>query len=200
MSTTEHEFVTKFLTLATLSQPVLAKDFNKPLQEVTSLGVALPALKYKYDPKRVNKIFGSVSASSSGSIKLTLKNVRPPKFSVEHEFSVNDTIHQVKQLLVQENKIQQVKQLKLLLKGKVLHDKILLSDLNTNEATLTVMVSKPVDKLSESDPVVSPVEEVSQDIIIPWNDIEILLKSKLNNDQQASQALEKLKKGWGLSQ
>lgn len=200
MSTTEHEFVTKFLTLATLSQPVLAKDFNKPLQEVTSLGVALPALKYKYDPKRVNKISGSGAASSSGSIKLTLKNVRPPKFSVEHEFSVNDTIHQVKQLLVQENKIQQVKQLKLLLKGKVLHDKILLSDLNTNEATLTVMVSKPVDKLSESDPVVSPVEEVSQDIIIPWNDIEILLKSKLNNDQQASQALEKLKKGWGLSQ
>ncbi|EDO16474.1 hypothetical protein Kpol_1066p41 [Vanderwaltozyma polyspora DSM 70294] len=198
MTTTESEFVSKFLTLATLSDPILWRDYQKPLKEVKSLGVALPPLKYKYDPKRVKKSDGSAS-----SIKLTLKSVRAPKFSVEQKFSTNDTVYQVKQLLVAEGQVEHVEQLKLLLKGKVLHDKMLLADFNLSDATLNVMVSKaPVKEINTEG--ASEIETNSTNIDlsnleVPWNEIELLLKTKFNNDKHASLTLQRLQKGWELT-
>ncbi|CCE66281.1 hypothetical protein TPHA_0P01230 [Tetrapisispora phaffii CBS 4417] len=206
---TELEFVSRFLTLATLSEPVFSKDYQKPLQEVTSLGVALPGLRYKYEPSRVRKNAGSsnngsgsMSDNASNAIKLTLKSIRAPKFSIEHEFSGNDTVLQVKLFLVNEKKVEQKEQLKLLLKGKVLHDKFLLSDLNVTEATLNVMVSKPVlSTADEVEPEAPSLDSVSPTVSyeVPWDEIETLLNNKWNNQEQVFKALKKMKTNYEMN-
>ena len=191
MTSPEHEFVSKFLTLATLSQPVLPSDYKKPLLQVNTLGVALPALKYKYSPKKWLK-----SANSQKSLKLTLKNIRPPKFTLDHEFDPNDTVYQVKEYLISEGKAQEANQLKLLLKGKVLHDSELLSGLNTDTAIITVMISR-VNKpdISTQEPSI----QTQYPMTLPWKAIESALSSELKDSQQVASALARLQKGWKMA-
>ncbi|GAV52806.1 hypothetical protein ZYGR_0AI00880 [Zygosaccharomyces rouxii] len=184
----EHEFVSKFLTLATLNQPVLPKDYKKPLHQVNSLGVALPALRYKYHAKKSNK------DDNDKGLKLVLKNIRPPKFTLENEFGRNDTVRQVKEFLISEGKAQQLSQLKLLLKGKVLHDSGILSELLEDEATITVMISKAEAVQQPEEP--TPVKEPLQ---IPWEAIENTLAREWNDSQQVELALQRLQRGWDLT-
>ncbi|GCE99948.1 hypothetical protein ZYGM_001954 [Zygosaccharomyces mellis] len=188
MASPEHEFVSKFLTLATLNQPVLPADYKKPLQQVNSLGVALPALKYKYHSKKTNR------HNNDKGLKLVLKNIKPPKFTLEHVFSCNDTVRQVKELLISEGKAQQSSQLKLLLKGKVLHDSGILSELLENEATITVMISKLEAVQPQEEP--TTTRKILQ---VPWKAIENTLAQEWDDPQQAALALERLQRGWNLT-
>ncbi|CCH59663.1 hypothetical protein TBLA_0B08480 [Henningerozyma blattae CBS 6284] len=144
MSSSEAEFAQNFITLATLNKPTLSRDYKKPLSEVNQLGVALPPLKYRYRTRNKN------TSSSKSSVKLTLKSVRPPKFSIQQDFNSHDTVTEVKQFLVNSEKVQQIGQLKLLLKGKVLHDSVSLSELDITEAVINVMVSKPLNVNAQS--------------------------------------------------
>lgn len=193
MTSPEHDFVSRFLTLATLSQPVLPSDYKKPLVQINSLGVALPALKYKYNPKK------SSSTISPGHdvIKLTLKSVRAPKFVFDHEFDRNDTVHEVKESLVSEGKAQEVNQLKLLLKGKVLHDSELLSSFNMDSGVITVMISKPPtpDPSKQQEDVTSSQSTLK----LPWGAIESALDSELKDAKQVALALARLQKGWEMT-
>lgn len=191
MTSPEHEFVSKFLTLATLSQPVLPSDYRRPILQVNTLGVALPALKYKYSPKK-----GLKTASSQKSIKLTLKNIRPPKFTLDHEFDPNDTVYQVKEYLISEGKAQEANQLKLLLKGKVLHDSELLSGLNIDTAIITVMISR-VNKPDISTQ--EPSTPTQYPMTLPWKAIESALTSEFKDSQQVASALARLQKGWEMA-
>lgn len=199
MSSPEYEFVSKFITLASLSEPALPADYKVPLQQVTKLGVALPALKYKYDPK---KFRGSKNGldSSNRTVSLTLKSIRPPKFSIDQKFSVNDTVYQVKEHLVREGKALQIQQLRLLLKGKVLHDSELLSDAVPEAAIITVMISKPAAPEIDgagSKSLPTPAEE-TKDMEIPWIEIEKALKSKLKTSEQVAEVLDRLKRGYDM--
>lgn len=142
MSAPELEFINNFITLGTLNTPALPAEYRKPLSEVTQLGVALPALKYRY---RARKQVSADESSASKKIKLTLKSIRAPKFSIEQEFPAHETIGFVKQFLIEEGKAQAIEQLKLLLKGKVLHNTVLLSDPKLDGAVLTVMITKLAD-------------------------------------------------------
>lgn len=205
----ERDFTTKFLTLASLNEPVLASNYQKPLKDVTALGVALPALKYRYNPNRAKRVHTNDAEDQNG-VRLTLKSIRNPKFVITNNFNKNDTILQIKKYILTEGKVEQIEQLKLLLKGKVLHDNLLLLELGTEEATINVMVSAPKQQTTttpipatESTPVVDdePVQESITDlenISLPWNDIEILLQNKLNNAEEVNFAMDRLKKGWNL--
>lgn len=189
----EQEFVSKFLTLATLSPPALSKDYKKPLQQVNSLGVALPALKYKYHAKRSN------DGNDGKRLKLVLKNIKAPKFVLESEFGRNDTVRQVKEYLVHEGKAQQLGQLKLLLKGKVLHDTGILSELIDNEATITVMISKPgiVQQDQQHQEVTVALQE--KPLEVPWQAIAKTLSAELQDFHQVELTLQRLQRGWELT-
>ena len=206
----ERDFTTKFLTLASLNEPVLSANYQKPLKDVTTLGAALPALKYRYNPNRAKRVHTTDSENENG-VKLTLKSIRNPKFVISNSFNKNDTVLQVKEFILKEEKVEQVEQLKLLLKGKVLHDNLLLLELGTEDATINVMVSAPKPQTNpttvpttQSTPVVDdePVQESISDlesIILPWNDIETLLQSKLKNAEEVNYTIDRLKKGWNLA-
>ncbi|EJS41830.1 YOL111C [Saccharomyces arboricola H-6] len=205
----EHEFVSKFLTLATLSGPKLPKSHIKPLTEVANLGVPLPTLKYKYKQNHAKKLKlqHGQQGQAEAVVHLTLKRIQAPKFAIEHDFSPSDTVLQLKQQLISEDKASHLSEIKLLLKGKVLHDKLFLSDLKIEPAnsTITVMIkpnpaiakeSEVTDSTSSPSPVTTPVQES----VVPWDDIEALLNDKFKNDRPvAKQIMDRLQKGWSLT-
>lgn len=200
----EKDFVTKFLSLAALSEPALPSSYQKPLQEVSSLGVALPPLKYRYDPKRVKRS-DSEGSKAIQSVKLTLKSVRP-KFIIEHSFDATSTIYQVKEYVIKNSEVHQIGQLKMLLKGKVLHDSALLADFKKADVVINIMVSKPViiDEDNIGSPELQPLDKKQntqkKQLSIPWEDIEALLKNKFNNEADAKSAILRLKRGWDLGE
>ncbi|AJT72809.1 AHL_G0048450.mRNA.1.CDS.1 [Saccharomyces cerevisiae] len=203
----EHEFVSKFLTLATLTEPKLPKSYTKPLKDVTNLGVPLPTLKYKYKQNRAKKLklHQDQQGQDNAAVHLTLKKIQAPKFSIEHDFSPSDTILQIKQHLISEEKASHISEIKLLLKGKVLHDNLFLSDLKVTPAnsTITVMI-KPnptISKEPEAEKSTnSPAPAPPQELTVPWDDIEALLKNNFESDQAAvRQVMERLQKGWSLA-
>ncbi|QHS76016.1 Mdy2p [Saccharomyces paradoxus] len=205
----EHEFVSKFLTLATLSEPKLPKSYIKPLKDVTNLGVPLPTLKYKYKQNHAKKLKlqQDQQVQENAAVHLTLKKIQAPKFSIEHDFSPSDTILQIKQHLMNEEKASRLSEIKLLLKGKVLHDNLFLSDLKITSAnsTITVMI-KPnptISKESEAAKPTSspaPTSATPQELVVPWDEIETLLKDNFKNDQSAvKQIMDRLQKGWSLA-
>lgn len=182
----DREFASKFITLATLTPPVLADTYSRPSKEIDSVGVALPVLPYKYDPDQNYQ-------KKPTYVKLELKSVRPPKFNVEANFETTDTILAVKRFLQSSGTVPADLQLKLLIKGKVLHDDVLLSDLKTDHASITVMSSKIAAKEVESS---SPCVKQPSGTQLPWNDIEKVLLARFSTHAEAKEALAKLKKGW----
>ncbi|KAL6951002.1 hypothetical protein ACO0QE_000288 [Hanseniaspora vineae] len=205
---TEKEFVSNFLTLATIHPFKYSKDYFKPYEDVEQLGVALPALpckKYKYQPRSSasSALLGSAGGSTE-NVELSLKSVRPPKFSISKEFRKNQSIHAVKEFLVSEvEELVETQQLKVLLKGKVLHDSYILSDLSADSAALTVMVSKPSTPaatktpVSTPSPVASPAAATFKAVEMPWTEIEELLKIRFGQD--AATYVARLQKGWELT-
>lgn len=194
-SSPEHDFVSRFLTLATISDPVLPADYKKPLQQVTNLGVALPPLRYKYDPLRNRDISGNGNGTSD--LKINLKSVRPPKFSLECQFARNDTVSQVKERLVKDGKAQGTEQLKLLLKGKVLHDSELLSAVVDDTADVNVMISKASSPAAMTPPLKSIPDPVAKEV--PWKAIERALRSSVADPTEVAETLDRLKRGWELT-
>ena len=214
----EREFVNKFLTLATLNEPALSASYQKPLREVSALGVALPALKYRYSSSRAKRsaLDARGADTDAGSVSLTLKSVRNPKFALEHAFAKSDTVLAAKELLVSEGKAVQLGQLKLLLKGKVLHDNLLLSELGVDKAVVNVMISAPkpgeeapvaTEKTAKTPAVAAPQDDEpvqesiadAENAVVPWDDIEALLKSKLTRPSEANFVFDRLKRGWDLA-
>ncbi|CCF57151.1 hypothetical protein KAFR_0C01580 [Kazachstania africana CBS 2517] len=208
----QREFVNKFLTLATLNEPIISSSYQKPLQDVTTLGVALPALKYKYNPKRTRTTqqAGAEQLETSTPVSLTLKSIKAPRFAIEKEFVATDTILKVKNFLVQEAKANNASEVKLLLKGKVLHDSSILLDLKTEKAVITVMISAGTSAAKkDSVPVAeapadpeTPISEVSAVLThLPWHEIEALLTNtyKDKDTSEIRALVERLKKGWEMT-
>ncbi|KAJ9570943.1 uncharacterized protein HLK63_E01947 [Nakaseomyces glabratus] len=194
MATPEFEFASKFLTLATLQEPKFAQNYQKPLKDVNSIGVALPALKYKYDPTRVSKQLPS-GVDATASVELTLKSIRPPKFTFTDKFGSDATVFTVKQRVVDEGHCRHIQSVKLLLKGKVLHDNMVLKDLGVSNAAITVMIAK--EEEIKSTP---PTIEARTPASVPWSDIQALLNNKVANADEAKTMFEQLQKGYELAQ
>ena len=225
----ESDFISKFLTLATLSESSIPSNFQKPQDEITTLGVALPPLRYRYNPAKSRGKHHTVNAvSEPETINVTLKSIRHPKFILSQEFSSLDTVSHIKKFLLDTDKIQEVGQVKLLLKGKVLHDNTLLSELNLGDTAVTVVISKPSGSGGASGNVASvtpvvptpevpevpevpmevskPEDDIDMDepeevreIEMPWDAIESLLIQRFGNSDDVNVAMERLRKGWELA-
>ena len=219
----ESDFISKFLTLATLSESSIPSNFQKPQDEITTLGVALPPLRYRYNPAKSRDKHHKVNAvSEADNINVTLKSIRHPKFMLSQEFSSLDTVGHIKKFLLNTDKIQELGQVKLLLKGKVLHDNTLLSELSLGDTAVTVVISKPsgtsgnvasvtpaapVPEVSEVPMEVSKPEddidmdepEEAREIEMPWDAIEGLLRQRFVNPNEVHDAMERLRKGWELA-
>lgn len=196
------DFVNKFLTLASLQKPKFPSNYQKRLDQIDQLGVALPQLRYKYN---FNKRKSSTTDDKLVSKKtITLKSIKAPKFNIKDEFDSNLTIFQLKQVVLNKvPEIKQIGQLKILLKGKVLHDtsnlQAILSE--TENATFTVMISAPkVEEtptdIDQMDMDITDVEQPKE--VIPWNEILQVLQKK-NSLEKSNELLERLKKGWELA-
>ncbi|KAM3165294.1 Ubiquitin-like domain-containing protein [Lachancea thermotolerans] len=205
MSLPEKEFISKFLSLVAQQPIVLKSDFKTPMENITNLGVALPPLKYKYDHKRLKRNGGN--GSGTARIQLNLKSIRAPKFVYSQEFDQSETIYQVKEFLIQkEDSIHETSQLKVLLKGKVLHDNILLSDLKSDKVDLVVMVSKLENAASQgtsagdsANASIDAKEIAPRSVQVPWVKIEQLLKNEMADPQEATAVLQRLQRGWDLA-
>ena len=212
----DRDFVNKFLVLATINPPELPSSYQKPLKDIETLGVALPPLKYKYNPQRRSTNDTATTNGSSGApvetIRLTLKSVRQPKFSIEHDFAVNQTVLQVKEFIQQhESTVKQLGQLKLLIKGKVLHDSTLLVDLpvqNQPNVLVNVMISKPSFLEKEQEPRDPSVDQMlpgftqqqqQQVVTVPWDVIKQVLIDTYPTEEEAIKAYERLQRGWELT-
>lgn len=200
----EREFISKVLTLASLDTPQIPCDYHKPLQEVVKLGVPLPSLPHSFDYNKLN-----MDKSYIGEIEVNLKSIRPPKFNHSKYFSSNDTISQVKNFLCTTEPDLSYAQIKLLLRGKVLHDSLLLRDLKVNKVVLTVILSKNDDTKhmnhsqsfnTDSDSKVDETLQTENNIELPWEEIKQLLFNYIKDSKHADSAFERLRKGWELTQ
>ncbi|AGO12161.1 AaceriAEL200Cp [[Ashbya] aceris (nom. inval.)] len=202
MSTTEREFVTKFLTLAALQEPAKTRDYFKPLEQVNSIAFPLQPLKYKYKQSRSRAREGA----EANTVKLSLKSVRPPRFALTEVFAANDNVAQVKERLRATEPAVSTAELKLLLKGKVLNDGMILSDLKAPEATLTVLVQP--HRENEPAAAAAPSGENSSDgsdvtavptVNVPWERISSTLEDALGDHGVAVATLARLQRGWDLA-
>lgn len=192
------DFVNNFLALATINELPLNKKYQKQPKDIVSLGVPLPPLKYKYKYNRSNQNKNDNNNNASPPIHLILKSIKPPKFIMESDFPTNQTINQIKEfILLNQSTVANIKQLKLLIKGKVLHDSTLLTDLpttnNQDNITITVMISKSRDEESTNE------QPHTLKITPPWDDITKILMDKYQNERDVSEILQRLQKGWDLT-
>ncbi|AET39007.1 Mdy2p Ecym_3530 [Eremothecium cymbalariae DBVPG len=200
MTTAERDFVTRFLTLTSINEPALSKDYFKPLEEIQELGLSLKPLNYKYDHKRVKL----AESQQPNDIEITIKSIKPPKFNHTKVFKPNNTVLEVKAFLKSiEKGVSEDVEIKLLLKGKVLHDSLLLSDLKAAKVLLTAMIAKakapsavPKTK-SDSEPVV--VEAADFEVGVPWDKIHDVLAGVFKDDLTTSTTLDRLRRGWELA-
>lgn len=212
----ETDFITKFLTLAALNEPALPSNYRKPLQQVNNLGIALTPLKYKYDPSKSRK------KAVPQNVEVSIKSIKAPRFSHVKSFEPTATFGQVKEFLVEtEPEIVGASQIKLLLKGKVLHDTQLVSDLSKDKLALIAMVSKaekPVEtpaaaaaaaapEPAAADPEPMDIDEAdpqlnlptTDSIALPWDKIRDLLETSLGDPEVTKIAVERLQRGWELA-
>lgn len=189
----EKEFTSNYLTLLSLSSTPYKYplDYKKDIREIKGLGVKLPNL-----PVQKKK-----SSSSSTVVRQCIfKSIKPPKFNVTLSASSTDTVYQVKSELAKHADLTNVEpsQIKLLLKGKVIQDASLLSDIadSGEEIKFTVIVSAPIAQASE-ELTQSATPLPVQRIELPWAEIKALLASK---GVDSAAAIARLQHGWELTE
>lgn len=217
MNDDERQFVSNILTLLSVSdaEKVIDDDYRKDLNELERLGVNLPKLPNAKKPLNKLEQTGAGEGSDSGLqnsiessnfsklIKVGVKSIKPPRFNTEIECPIKNTIHEVKQQLIESKSLAglQPTEIKLLLKGKVISDSTLLGSLITDE--LDIKFTAMINKSAVSEPAataeqtsVSETPTISS-TSIPWEDILKLLQEK--NVSDPAEVIERFKKGWNAN-
>ena len=195
-TSSEKEFASSYLTLLSLGETKFPSDYKKDLKDVRGLGVKLPNL-----PIAKKSDSSKHSAISNATLHdCVFKSIKEPKFNVTLQVKSTDTIYQVKTDLCKSVQADvgslEPSQIKLLLKGKVIHDSSLISDIaqdDSSEVKFTAIVGTPSTTPAQ---VSTPEPEESTEVAIPWNEIEQLLKSK-GIDSKA--IIQRLQDGWELT-
>ncbi|AAS52485.1 AEL200Cp [Eremothecium gossypii ATCC 10895] len=202
MTNTEREFVNKFLTLAALEEPTRTRDYFKPLEQVKSIAVTLQPLKYKYNKQSRPRAGQGLEGNE---VKLFLKSVRPPRFAHTALFAANDNVSQVKERLREIEPAVSTADLRLLLKGKVLNDGMILSDLKAPEAALMVLVQPHRENAPAAAAAPPRPESDGLDVAavptldVPWDRISSTLEDALGDRGVAAATLTRLQRGWDLA-
>ncbi|KAH3674727.1 hypothetical protein WICMUC_003077 [Wickerhamomyces mucosus] len=200
MSQTEVEFVSNFLAL--LSTPIIQSDYKKDLKDVIKLNPLLPKLPNNKNP--INKSLSIDNKESINFINVNFKSIKSPKFNINAKINSNDTIYKIKSQLLKNNElikfdIEQINQLKFLIKGKVIQDSTIINSIidpqikDVNDEIVikfTVLVSPRDETIDDIEPE-SNIVEIDQD----WEFIaKILLENGIDSGK-----LKRLQKGWELT-
>lgn len=195
----EREFASNFLALLSVSDAnvVIPADYKKDIKDISTLGIKLPNLP---NPKKQ-----TTSSSNGSDIEVSFKSIKPPRFNVSFKSASTNTIFEVKTTLAKQNELNgiQPSQIKLLVKGKVIQDSVLLSSITNDDqqVSFTVMINKDASKsatpISTPEPEIAAIEPVSNpEVEIPWDDIKLLLEQK---GLDSVSTIERLQKGWELT-
>lgn len=199
-SQSEKQFASNFLALLAVSDSniVISADFRKDLKDISTLGIKLPNLP---NPK---KQLNSSNESLEQAIEVTFKSIKPPRFNVSMKTSSSNTIFEVKTALVknQQDTLHSIdpSQIKLLVKGKVIQDSVLLSSIinGDEQVTFTVMINKDASRTSTPPSATesSSISPATSDIPLPWDEIKELLQQK---GIDATKVVARLQQGWELT-
>lgn len=195
----EREFASNYLALLSVSdaKASIPADYKKDIKDISTLGIKLPNLP---NPKKQ-----TASTSSGSDIDVSFKSIKPPRFNVSFKSASTNTIFEVKTTLAKQDELAgiQPSQIKLLVKGKVIQDSVLLSSITNEEQSVsfTVMINK--DSSTSATPISTPEPEIStitpvsnSEVDIPWNDIKLLLEQK---GLDSISVVSRLQKGWELT-
>lgn len=185
MSQTEQQFVANYAQLVGLSADAEPQRFHSvgDYHKLEGLGPSLATLKVDFPTNT------SESDSKASSVTLNFKSIKPPfKFSHTLEAASNLSIYKVKTDLIAA--VEALKKagvqpgdIKLLVKGKVYADTVLLSTLEAPEVSFMCMVSPPAAKNEDPDDVpMENVEFASLKTIkeSTWNHIQQLVAADLD--------------------
>ncbi|CDR47111.1 CYFA0S28e01002g1_1 [Cyberlindnera fabianii] len=187
----ESQFASTFLTLLSVSESTagLSKDYKKDLRELSGIGVKLPNLP-------ITKKSLNSTQTSSNVYKFTIKSIKAPKFNVTLDAASTDTIYQLKTKLctTADLKGYEPSSIKLLLKGKVLQDGSLVSDV-TSSSEEELKVTALIGAKPEAPATVQP--ETTQERELPWDQIKDLLEA---GGFDGDSTITRLQRGWRLTQ
>jgi len=201
-SQSEREFASNYLALLSVSESkiVISPDYRKDLKDITTLGIKLPNLPNK--KKAVNES----NDASEKRVEASFKSIRPPRFNISFETAASNTIFEIKTTLTKHDELQGVSpsEIKLLVKGKVIQDSVLLNSITSGEdkVSFTVMInkdsSKSVSPAPTSEPDVSTIDSNTkiEPQTLPWDDIKKLLEQK---GIDSTTVIDRLQKGWELT-
>ncbi|KAG7196158.1 uncharacterized protein KQ657_000170 [Scheffersomyces spartinae] len=200
VAASQRDFVSKYVQLLGLATPLTPDNFNSvsDYSKVQSLGPSLP----KVNTPLPNK---EQSEKKDSFININFKSIKPPfKFTTSlNEYSSSHSIYKTKLDLIASLPLLKdahvaPKHIKLLLKGKVLHDLSLLSSLNLDQdLSFTCMVATPEIEQSASLETVDTQEKTDEKSPInilseTWTKIQEALLLELNTED-ATTVLSKFK-------
>ncbi|EMG46309.1 hypothetical protein SBY92_002512 [Candida maltosa Xu316] len=193
---TEKSFIDTYQQLMQLSKNESLDKFNstQDYNNLESLGPSLPKFTYKFP-------VGTSQSTSESTINLKFKSIKPPfKFQTELvNVSTGSTIYKVKVKLIESLDVLNtagvdVKDLKFMVKSKVVQDSTVLSTLipeNEEELSFNCMVSAPTKKQepTETDPE-SEVFTISNN---SWDKIYDIILQDIQDPTKAKELLAKFK-------
>lgn len=172
----DKEFAKTYLQLISLDEKV--SDFNtiQSYSSIDSLGPSLPHFKYPLP-------IVEDAESEVKKVTVTLKSIKPPKFSVSLDFPDSDTIYKVKTTLIEKESLAvEAADIKFLVKGKVVQDATVLSELDNLSFMCMIAKTKTESPVPETP---KESEKHKIDYVSPeaWEKIlEILIKDGNSND------------------
>lgn len=194
----QKQFISSYLQLVSLSEnqdPSYFNDING-YGRLSSLGPSLPSVK--------GVLPSSSTTADITTVKLSFKSIKPPfKFQVDLE-DIPDTesIFNVKIKLIDTLKLNEQnvkpKDIKLLIKGKVIQDSEIVANLSNH--SLMCMISQTTSAATDDpEPSIPETTGANMDIDLSiteetWAKIHELLKHDLKNEERASEILSNFKK------
>lgn len=199
ISLSESEFIENILSLASIHPLKLEDNYAKPQAQLESLGPALKPFSYNFTKTETPSVETIINVNDLAKT-IILKSLKP-KAVLKVKSSDFETVQDIKDYLDKTGLPGQY-QFKLLNKGKVLLDYVLvkdaISEVNDDEVTFNVMSKTKPDDIIEKEAVESKqkvqVEEKPENVI-PWNEFYGILEAKYGS-QEAEKIIKKLQKGW----
>lgn len=202
---TELDFAQAFLSLLSTTQTTSESTLLQRPQFIARHPPQQPKLLISKKPFSVNTTI-TINKTEASNIKVICKSIKPPRFAIELECSAGETIYKIKGKLIKSSEkpeqLQDLSQLKFLIKGKVIQDSALLSssisDVSSEEVTFTVMISEfkgsPTPVSPTTEPEVSSVDD-TEVADADWETVhQLLTAGGIRCD-----ILERVRKGWELT-
>lgn len=141
----QNQFVTTYLQLVSLDEAETADFYNtaSTYNTLETLGPSLPPIKTRLPTK---------SQSATNTVDLSFKSIKPPyRFNETLAgVSTSTTIYKVKLELIQKLSLPLIaSDVKFLIKGKVIQDLVVLSELDSYSFTCFVSAPKPAANASD---------------------------------------------------